>query len=55
MAKAWAKEQELTGICGSDFHQVEDLAGAGICVPVLPESEKELARMLKEGSFTFRP
>ncbi|MCI8726445.1 MAG: PHP domain-containing protein [Hungatella sp.] len=54
MARAWAKEQALTGICGSDFHQAEDLAGAGICVPVLPESEKELAQVLKAGAFTFR-
>lgn len=52
-AEAWAKEHELMGICGSDFHQVEDLMGVGIRMASLPESEKELARMLKAGQFTF--
>lgn len=53
LAGDWAKQHGLRGICGSDFHQVEDLTGTGIRVPVLPESEKELARILKSGEFTM--
>lgn len=51
MAKAWAKEHELVGSCGSDFHQREDLRGYGVYVESLPKSGKELAQILKNGQF----
>lgn len=50
-AKAWALEHGLAGICGSDFHQTEDLSGAGVYLDRLPPSGKELARMLRQGEY----
>ena len=44
---------KATGICGSDFHQVEDLNGNGVSLNSLPESERELAQRLKIGEFTI--
>ena len=41
------------GICGSDFHQIEDLNGNGIYLESLPKSDKELATRLKLGDFTM--
>lgn len=54
MAAAWAKDHNLPGICGSDFHQVEDLVGTGVYFESLPDSEKELARLLREGDYTIK-
>ena len=53
LASLWAREQNLMGICGSDFHQIEDLNGNGIYLESLPKSDKELATRLKLGDFTM--
>ena len=53
LASSWAREHNLVGICGSDFHQVEDLNGNGVSLNSLPESERELAQRLKIGEFTI--
>ena len=53
LAASWAREHNLVGICGSDFHQVEDLNGTGVSFKSLPESEGELAQRLKMGEFTI--
>ena len=51
LARAWAEEHGLPGICGSDFHHPEDLTGIGVRLNALPVSGRDLARMLTGGEF----
>ncbi len=51
LAEAWAQKQGLFGVAGSDFHQPEDAARAGVYLETLPRDERELARWLKAGEY----
>lgn len=47
LARAFAVENGLKMISGSDFHQVEDLARGGIILPENIDNEKDLVQILK--------
>ena len=51
MAKAYAKEYGLIGICGSDCHQVTDIALGGILIDALPKDDINMARLIKYRRF----
>lgn len=45
------KNDHLIRFSGSDCHRPADIGGSGILVDKLPENEKELTEMIKNGSF----
>lgn len=47
LASAWAEKNDLPGIAGSDFHQIEDLALAGVRFEAEIDSQEALLRALK--------
>lgn len=47
LASTFAKENDLIGISGSDFHEIEDLSRGGIVLCKMVNSSKELVRQLK--------
>lgn len=49
LAKAFAAENHLVGLSGSDFHEWEDLCTGGIYLEKMPQDASELARMLLDG------
>ena len=53
LAQQYAQEHQLRRLCGSDCHQLPDIAGGGILVERLPEDDAELAVMLRAGEYTL--
>ena len=49
----WAEENNLVMTSGSDFHEEEDLAKGGIITEEDFNSIKELAEILKAGSYSL--
>lgn len=49
-AYAFAKDNNLKMLSGSDFHQEEDLASGGIILSELPKDSKEFLQILKDNS-----
>ena len=52
-AVEWARQNGLRPLAGSDFHEWEDLLGAGIRFPTPPGEEAELSRLLREGAYSL--
>lgn len=50
-ALAYAQENQLTGLAGSDFHAWELLRGTGILLPEPVQDSAALIRLLREGRF----
>lgn len=48
LAYAYAKDNNMRMISGSDFHQPQDLAGGGIILSEIINTSKELMQILKE-------
>lgn len=51
LALKWAKEHNLLESAGSDFHKMEDLAGASVLLGGLSSTSLEFARLLREGAY----
>lgn len=51
LALQWAKEHSLLESAGSDFHQLEDLAGASVLLGERPSTSLEFARLLRAGVY----
>lgn len=53
LALQWAKEHSLLESAGSDFHQMEDLAGASVLLGERPSTSLEFARLLRAGAYSL--
>ena len=51
LAEQWAKENHLFPTVGSDFHEYEDLALAGICFDRMPVDSHDVGEMLRSGQY----
>lgn len=51
LAKQWAEENHLFPTAGSDFHEYEDLALAGIDFDRMPVDSHDVGEMLRKGQY----
>lgn len=51
IAKQWALEHHLLHSAGSDFHELDDLAGAALLLNERPATSAEFARLLRDGAY----
>jgi len=51
LAEAFAKEHNLIGISGSDYHELHDISRGGILTDVRIKNEKDLNRILRARDF----